>query len=115
MAVTNKQLVDNAQAAAANTPESIYTSPSTGSAKGTIITNFTAANSTAIGRSYKAYIVESGGSADIPIIPARTILSGETDISAEIAGQVIPAGASIYVETSAASSISFTVSGKELS
>ena len=113
MAVTNKQLVDNQQATAANTAESVYTSPSGGSAKGTLITNFTAANSTAIDRSFKAYIVTSG-SATIPLIPTRTILANDTDVPPELAGQFIPAGAQLYIETSAALSISFTVSGREL-
>lgn len=112
MAITNKQLVDNKQTTAAATAESVYTSPAEG--KGTLITNFTAANSTAIDRTYKAYIVTSG-SATIPVIPSRSILKGETDVPPEVSGQFMPAGAQLYVETSAATSISFTVSGREVS
>jgi hypothetical protein len=112
MAITNKQLVDNKQTAAANTAESVYTSPS--EQKGTLITNFTAANSTAVDRTYKAYIVTSG-SAVIPIIPARSVLKGDTDVPPEVSGQFMPAGAQLFVETSAATSISFTVSGREIS
>jgi len=111
MAVTNKQLVDNKQTAIADTAEVFYTSPATG--KGSLITNFTATNSTAIDRSYKAYIVTSG-SATIPIIPTRTILANDTDVPAEVAGQFMPAGSELYMETSAATSISFTVSGRAL-
>jgi hypothetical protein len=114
MTVTNKQLVDNIQTIAAGTPQSVYTSPSSGSARGTLITNFTASNSTAIDRSYQVYISTSG-SASIPLIPTRTIRANETDTPPEIAGQFMPAGAELYVETSAASSISFTVSGREIS
>lgn len=112
MAVTNTQLVDNQQTALADTPESVYTSPS--AQKGTLITNFTAANSTAVDRTYKAFIVTSG-SAIIPLIPARTILKGDTDTPPEISGQFMPPGAQLYVETNAATSISFTVSGREIS
>jgi len=112
MAVTNTQLVDNKQTTLADTPESVYTSPPT--QKGTLITNFTAANSTAIDRTYKAFIVTSG-SAIIPLVPARTILKGETDTPPEVAGQFMPASAQLYVETNAATSISFTVSGREIS
>jgi hypothetical protein len=113
MAVTNTLLVDNKQNTLADTPEFVYTSPD--SQKGTIITNFTAANSTAVDREYKAFIVTSGGSAIIPLVPSRTILKGETDTPPEISGQFMPAGAQIFVETSAATSISFTVSGREIS
>ena len=112
MAVTNKQLVDNKQTTAANTAESVYTSPST--QKGTLITNFTATNSTAVNRSYKAYIVTSG-SAIIPLVPKRTLETDETDVPPEISGQFMPAGSQLFVESSAATSISFTVSGREIS
>jgi len=112
MAITNKQLVDNKQNTLAATAESVYTSPA--AQKGTLITNFTAANTTAIDRSYKAFIVTSG-SAVIPLVPTRTILKNDTDVPPEISGQFMPAGAQIYVESSAATSISFTVSGREIS
>ena len=112
MAITNKQLVDNKQTTLANTPESVYTSPS--EQKGTLITNFTAANSTAVTRSYKAYIVTSG-SATIPLVPTRSLLTNETDVPPEISGQFMPAGSQLFFETSAATSISLTVSGREIS
>lgn len=113
MAVTNTQLVDNQQTTLGATPESVYISPS--EQKGTVITNFTAANSTAIDRTYQAFIVTSGGSATIPLVPTRTVLKKETDVPPEVSGQFMPAGAQIFVETSAATSISFTVSGREIS
>jgi hypothetical protein len=113
MAVTNTQLVDNQQTTLADTPESVYTSPAT--QKGTLITNFTAANTTAVDRKYKAFIVTSGGSAITPLVPSRTILKGETDTPPEVSGQFMPAAAQIFVETDAATSISFTVSGREIS
>lgn len=112
MTIINKQLVDNVQTTLGATPESVYTSPA--AQKGTLITSFTAANSTGIDRNYKAFIVTSG-SALIPLIPTRTILKNDTDVPPEIAGQFMPAGAQLYVESSAATSISFTVSGKEIS
>jgi hypothetical protein len=112
MAITNKLLVDNKQTTLAATPQSVYTSPS--EQKGTLITNFTAANSTAVDRTYKAFIVTSG-LAVIPLIPTRTILKNDTDVPPEISGQFMPAGSQLFVETSAATSISFTVSGREIS
>jgi len=112
MAITNKQLVDNKQTTAAAIAESVYTSPA--EQKGTLITNFTAANSTAVDGNYKAYIVTSG-SAVVPLVPTRTILQNGTDVPPEISGQFMPAGSKLFVETNAASSISFTVSGREIS
>ncbi len=112
MAINNEQLVDNVQTTAANTAESVYTSPA--EQKGTLITNFTAVNSTGVPRTYQAYIVTSGLPL-IPLVATRSILSKETDTPPEISGQFMPAGAKIYVETSAATSISFTVSGREVS
>ena len=113
MAITNKQLVDNKQTTVAATPELVYTSPPEG--KGTLITNFTVANSTAIDRTYQAFIVTSGGSATTPIVPTRSVLKKETDVPPEVSGQFMPAGAQIFYETSAATSISLTVSGREVS
>jgi len=113
MAITNKQLVDNKQTTLAGTPESVYTSPA--EQKGTLITNFTAVNSTAVARTYKAFIVTSGGSAVLPLVPTTTILKDDSDVPPEISGQFMPAGSKLFVETSAATSISFTVSGREIS
>lgn len=112
MAITNKQLVDNKQTTLAATAQSVYTSPAT--QKGTLITTFNATNSTAVDRTFKAFLVTSG-SPVIPLIPTRTILSNDTDTPPEISGQFMPAGSQLYVETSAALSISFTVSGREIS
>ena len=113
MATTNSQLVASQKYTVANTPEVFYTSPASG--LGTIITNFTATNDTTTMRSFKAYIVASGGSATNAVVPDRNILANRTDVSAEIAGQVMPAGATLQMESSLASSIVFTVSGRELS
>ena len=112
MAITNNQLVDNKQTTAANTPEPVYLSPT--EQKGTLITNFTAVNSTAVTRSYKAYIVTSG-SAVIPLVPKRNLEPNETDVPPEISGQFMPPGSQLFVEASAATSISFTVSGRKIS
>lgn len=112
MAITNKQLVDNQQNTLADTAQAVYTSPA--AQKGTLVTNFTATNSTALTRSYKAYIVTSG-SAVIPLVPTRSLLANETDVAPEVSGQFLPAGSKLYVESSAATSISFTVSGREIS
>lgn len=113
MTITNNQFVDNKQTAIANTPELVYTSPA--EQKGALITNFLAANSTAVNRSYKAYIVAPGGSPTLPQVPKRTLETDETDVPPEMSGQFLKPGYQIFVETSAATSISFTVSGREIS
>ncbi len=113
MATVNKQLVASQKAAAADTPQVFYTSPSNG--LGTIITNFTSSNDTSATRTYKAYIVVSGGSATVPLVPKRAIVTDRTDISPEMAGQLIPAGGTLQMESDTSSSIQWTVSGRELS
>lgn len=113
MTTVNLQLVASQDTTVADTPEVFYTSPSNG--LGTVITNFTASNDTGNTRSYKAYIVASGGSATEALVPTRNIVTNRTDIPPEMAGQFIPAGGTLQMETSAATSIFFTVSGRELS
>lgn len=112
MASQNKQLVSSQRAAAANTPQLFYTSPSNGA--GTVISNFTATNDLADStRTYKAYIVLSGGAVDTPIVNTRAV-TRFPDVSAEMAGQFIPANAGLYMESDVAESIIWTVSGRVL-
>ena len=109
---SDKQIVDTFQNAAPNTAEIAYTSPSTGT--GTLITAATVSNATTADRTYKAYIVSSASTATLPQVPQRTVVSKKTDIPPELSGQVIPPGGTLQFESNAASSISFTVSGRDL-
>ncbi len=109
---TDKQLVDTFQNTLANTPESAFLSPATGA--GTLITAVVASNATTIDRTYQAYIVSSGGTATNPQVPTRTIVKKKTDVPEELAGQVIPEGGTLQFESSAIGSITFTVSGRNL-
>ena len=113
MTTINRQLVSSQKTVAGSTPEVFYTSPLNQS--GTIITNFTAVNDTTSTISYTAYIVSSSGSPTVPVVPQRNITTNRTDVPAELAGQFIPAGGTLQMETSSAAPISFTVSGRELS
>lgn len=106
------QLVENKTVSAADTPEIIFTDDGTGN--GTVIDAFTASNTSAANRSYKAYIVPSGGSASNPQKPFQIVVWGEIDLGSGVVNQVIPASGSLYVEVSAANSIYFTVSGKKV-
>lgn len=82
--------------------------------KDTLITSFTAANNSTVNASYKAYIVKSGENPLQPVIPLQIVVWGENDLGIGIVNQVIPAGGSLYVESSATNSIYFTVSGREI-
>jgi len=112
MATINKLIVESRQTASADTPEVFYTSPATGI--GTVITNFTASNDSLLDATYKAYIVASGAAGN-PLVPSRSVITGRSDVSAEMAGQVIPAGGTLQMEASSAGTIAFTVSARELS
>ena len=94
-----------------DTPQNIYTSPPAGN--GTIINAFTATNNSTSNKSYKAYIVTTGGSADNPQLPFKIILWDDIDLGTGIDGQVIPPGGALYAECNAIDSVYFTISGIE--
>ena len=108
---TSILLVNKGVNTLADTPESIYTSPSAGN--GTIITAVTVANNSDSNKSYKAYIVNAGESAVNPQTPFRIMIWADIDAGTGIDGQTIPPGGSLYVEASAVDAVYFTVSGKE--
>jgi hypothetical protein len=108
---TSILLVNKATNNIANTPEKIYTAPSSGN--GTIITAVTVANNSESNKSYKAYIVNTDELPEHPQRPFRIVLWANIDLATGIDGQTIPPGGSLYVEANAANSVYFTVSGKE--
>tara|TARA_R110000796_G_scaffold33154_7_gene86267 strand:- start:631 stop:957 length:327 start_codon:yes stop_codon:yes gene_type:complete len=95
----------------ADTKQTVYTSPTTGS--GTRVDSFTATNNGTVDSSYMAYI-GNNVSADVPIIPFKIIVWGELDLGIGLVNQTLPPGASLKVESSSASDIYFSVSGVEL-
>jgi hypothetical protein len=95
----------------ADTQQVVYTSPSTGS--GTRIDSFTATNNGTVNSSYIAY-VNNGISAEVPIIPFKVIVWGDSDLGIGLVNQTLPPGASLKVESSSINEIYFTVSGVEL-
>jgi hypothetical protein len=95
-----------------DTPQVAFTSDSSPSV-GTIIDSFTASNSSTANKSYKAYIVNSGGVATNPQRPFKIVVWGEIDLGAGIVGQVIPPGGTLQIEQSQAGSIFFTVTGRQ--
>ena len=109
---SDKQIVDTFQNVAPNTPEVAFTSPATST--GTLITAVVASNGTIADRSYQAYIVSDSSVGTTPQVPTRTVASKRTDVPAELAGQVIPTGGTLQFESNVAASITFTVSGRNL-
>lgn len=102
------QIVDNLTVTIVDTPQTLYTAPA---GQDVVIGSFTAANTSAVNASYKAYIVSSAG-VEQPQIPFRVVVWGENDLGIGIVNQVIPRGGSLRVECSALDSIYFTATGK---
>jgi hypothetical protein len=95
----------------ANTQQTVYTSPATGS--GTRIDSFTAVNNGTVNSSYMAYI-DNNISSDVPIIPFKVVVWGELDLGIGLVNQTLQPGASLKVESSSTGEIYFNVSGVEL-
>ncbi len=106
------QAFGNKKSAVANVPESFGFTASV--SFGSRITAVTVSNDTFGKRTYKAYIVASGGTADTPIVPAQPVNLQSTDQSSELIGQVIPPGGTVQFESDFANSLSFTVSVRDL-
>jgi hypothetical protein len=102
-------LVNSKSNAAPNAIEDFYTSPS--SSAGTLITAFSAVNNSAANASYKAYIYDSAGTALGAVIPFKIVVKNKYDVGPSITNQLIPNGGSLRMESSAAGSITFRVSG----
>jgi hypothetical protein len=108
--MADSTLVLNATVLGIDTITEIYEAPP-GSA-GVIISAFTVSNSTASSVSYKAYIYAADGSTNQPIVPQTIVVLDRFSSAPSAINHVIPAGGSLRVENSAASSLSFTVSGR---
>jgi hypothetical protein len=109
--MATKQLIDNFLNTAVDTVQVAYSAPSD---KVVVIEAFTVANNSSVNASYKAYIKSSSGLLS-PILPFKIVVWGETDLGISIVSQAIPAGGSLQMESSALSSLYFTVTGRELS
>ena len=110
--MTDTVLVNSVQNSSANVVESFYISPT--SKGGTLINAFTASNNTDSNKTYKAYIYDASGTALNAVIPQKIVVRNRFDLGPSIVGQLIPAGGSLRMESSAAASIAFRVTGSEL-
>lgn len=106
-----KQLTDNYLNTVIDTPQEAYSAPVD---QDVVIDAFTVTNNSTVNASYKAYVKSPTGVLS-PIIPFKVVVWGENDLGVGIVNQVIPAGGSLQVESSALSSLYFTTSGRELS
>ena len=105
--ITQMQLVAPQQLAATDTV--YYTSPTQTSTK---IGRAVFTNTTASALTITAGITTGGSlTASTIMISARTLAPGEAYVSPELAGQVIPAGSQLHAYASAATSVTFGVSG----
>jgi hypothetical protein len=109
---TDVILVNSGQNTLADTIQDFYTSPASGA--GTLIAAFTATNNTGANQSYKAYIYDSTGGLIDAVIPLKIVVRNRFDLGAGIVNHLIPPGGSLRMESSAADSIAFRVTGKEL-
>ena len=110
--MTDIVLVASQTNGAPNAIEQFYQSPTGGN--GTLITAFSAINNSGVNASYKAYIYDSTGAAVEPVIPTKIVVRNRFDIAPSITNQLIPNGGSLRMESSAADSITFRVSGVQL-
>jgi len=107
-----RQAFGNKQNAVKDVPESFgFTAEASFGSK---IISVNVANDTSIKRTYKAYIVDSGGTATIAMVPTTSVNLNTTDQPPELIGEVIPPGGTIQFESSFASSLAFTVSVRDL-
>jgi len=104
--ITPVQIVAPQQLAAVDT--SVYTS---GTQTSTQIGRAVFTNTTASAVTITAGISTGGALGATSMISARTIAPGESYVSPELAGAVIPAGSQLRAFSSAATSVSFTASG----
>ena len=111
--MTDKVLVLNGTSGSVDTIESFYTSPGTG--LGTRINAFTATNDTESSKSYKAYIYDASGDPVQTIIPLTEIARDRADYGSSAINQVIPAGGTLRMESSAIAGVNFYVTGLEQS
>jgi hypothetical protein len=108
--MTTLQIVDNFSNTIADSVQTAYPAPAT---KSVVIESFTVANNSGVNASYKAYIVSSLNK-EFPQRPFKVVVWGEIDLGIGIVNQIIPAGGTLKVESSAIDSLYFTVTGREV-
>jgi hypothetical protein len=110
MAVTVVNIIPRKQA------ENIQTAQYTAVDVKAIIDKFTVTNTSAVNVTFSANLVASGGSAGNSnlVLDARIITPGETYTCPELAGQTLEAGGFISTLAGAATSLTISASGREI-
>jgi len=110
MAVTVKNIIPPKQA------ENAQTSQYTATNCKCIIDKFTVTNTNSSNVTISVNLVASGGSAGNSnlIVKTRSVVPGETYLCPELVGQVLEAGGFISTLASAATSLTITASGREI-
>ena len=110
MAVTVKNIIPAKQAE--NTQTAQYTATNCKC----IIDKFTVTNTNTANVTFSVNLIASGGSAGNSnlIVKTRAIVPGETYLCPELIGQVLESGGFISTLASAATSLTITASGREI-
>jgi len=110
MAVTVKNIIPPKQA------ENAQTSQYTATNCKCIIDKFTVTNTNSSNVTISVNLVASGGSAGNSnlIVKTRSVVPGETYLCPELVGQVLESGGFISTLASAATSLTITASGREI-
>ena len=103
-------LILNEANSLSSTIQTLFVAPLTGN--GILIDAFTAANNSDINASYMAYISAPTGDIENPQRPDQIVVHGEQDLGGGLTNQLIPPGGRLSMETTAADSIYFTVTGR---
>lgn len=104
------QLAANSFNTIVDTIQPIYTAPEFNTV---LIEAFTASNTSSVNAAYSVYITAPDGT-EQPQIPYKVLVWGENDLGIGVVNQVIPAGGTLSVTSSALNSIYFTVTGRVL-
>ena len=110
MTVTVKNIIPRKQAE--NTQTTQYTATNCK----TIIDKFTVTNTTASNVAFSVNLVVSGGSAGASnlVLQTRTIVPAETYLCPELVGQTLESGGFISTLAGAATSLTISASGREI-
>ena len=110
MTVIVKNIIPRKQAEAAQTGQ--YTAENCK----TIIDKFTVTNTSALNAVFSANLVASGGAAGDGnlVLKAKTIAPGQTYLCPELVGQTLEAGGFISTLAGAATSLTISASGREI-
>lgn len=95
----------------ADTIELAYTSPLGGS--GSVVTAFTATNSTSVNRIHSVYIFGSDGLLVNKLISDERLIRNKSSFGGEIVNQALGPGETIRLESDLSDSVSWNISGKE--